>query len=83
MDTRINQIIDELITIDPEFGKHRDELEKVLLSALALKPDISVDLDFVRRLRIQLLEKVESKHSGLIFNFKEFFMKKAFFPQRP
>ena len=63
MNKQINQIIDELVSLDPEFGKHREQLEKILMQILAAKPAPAIDAQFVASLREQLFAKMENKPS--------------------
>jgi hypothetical protein len=82
MNEKINQIIKELVSLDPEFGKHRPELEKIIVNLLAIKPDVVVDADFTRSLRLQLLNQLDQKsNSASTWSlFKGNFMKKTIIP---
>lgn len=80
MKDNINQIIEDLIALDPEFAKHKKELKKILLSLLEARPDPVVDADFVRSLRVKLMDQTEkSQVSGKWFQIIDNFMKKTVF----
>jgi len=79
MENRVNQIIEELVSLDPSFAQHRGELEHILANVLSAKPDPVIDANFVRKLRLQLLNKAESQKLGSVWsNLRENFMKKIF-----
>jgi hypothetical protein len=61
MNNKIDEIISELIKLDPTFAGREDELKKILLSILALKPNPVIDPEFVQKLKMELAEKLESK----------------------
>jgi len=80
MNQRIEKIIDELVSLEPSFAAHRQELGQILLKLDALKPNIAVDPEFVRKLRIQLLEHAENKNFASTWSkLKNNFMKKTLF----
>ena len=55
MNEQINQIIDELISLDASFAGHKDELEKILLAILAVRPEPKIDSQFAQMLKNKLL----------------------------
>jgi hypothetical protein len=78
MNEKISQIIGELVKLDPSFANHQAELEKILVNLLAVKPDPVINQSFVRKLRVQLLEQMESAPILSNSNLKANFMKKIF-----
>ncbi|HEX5429682.1 MAG TPA: hypothetical protein VFX17_01205 [Patescibacteria group bacterium] len=64
MNEQISRIIEELKALDPQFGQYPDELEKILLSLLAVRPDPKVDPEFVRTLKSQLLQKLSRQKAA-------------------
>jgi hypothetical protein len=78
MNEKIDKIVGELIKLDPSFASHRQELEKILINLLAVRPDPVINQSFVRKLRVQLLEQMEGKPNlaSQWSNFKANFMKK-------
>ncbi|MBX4205101.1 MAG: hypothetical protein KW788_02860 [Candidatus Doudnabacteria bacterium] len=78
MNDKINQIMEDLIKLDPGFAKHRTELQKILYTLLSARPDPVIDTAFVRKLRVKLLEEMENRPNlnNAWSRFKESFMKK-------
>ncbi len=79
MDQKINQIIDELISLDPEFEKHRPELERLLANILASKPEPVIDQQFVINLRTKIMEEENKPKVSVMETIRNSFMKKLVF----
>jgi hypothetical protein len=79
MNEKVQQIIEELIALDPSFGAHRTHLEKLLTSMLNAAPQPVIDEKFVRKLRNDLLSEMENKPNiaSVWSKFKDNFMKKT------
>jgi hypothetical protein len=78
MEPKINQIIEELIKLEPEFVSHKAELTTLLSRMLALKPEPVVDAQFVQDLRRKLLSSIDAAPTSFE-SLKSNFMKKIMF----
>ena len=73
MSKTLQQIIDELITLDPELKQYEKQLPEIIQSILSLKPEIKIDAVFKNELKNKLEEKM-SQINNQKFNWN--FMKK-------
>jgi hypothetical protein len=55
MDTRIEQLMEELFSLDPALKEHEKQVRSLLLELLKAKPHASIDADFAKGLRDRLL----------------------------
>jgi hypothetical protein len=65
MDTDIKTILYELYDIDPSFREKEAELVKIIEKLFSSRPDVKMDEDFKRKLKTELLKKIEQKETSL------------------
>ncbi|MFH0834706.1 MAG: hypothetical protein V2A63_04975, partial [Patescibacteria group bacterium] len=76
----IDEIIVELVALDPEFAKMESEIRILANKMLAARPDSAIDSKFKKELKNKLLaraDELKSAHPNSSFNF--FKMQKFFF----
>jgi hypothetical protein len=59
MQKLIDEIVNDLISLDPEFAGMEEDLRKLVQKLLAAKPDVEIDEAFKKRLQNELREKAE------------------------
>ncbi|MCB9802393.1 hypothetical protein H6761_00030 [Candidatus Nomurabacteria bacterium] len=74
MNNKIEQIIEELIKLDPELKKYREELPEIVNSLILLKPNLEINDNFRAELKNKLIEKMLSSPKNKNNNFN--YMKK-------
>lgn len=74
MENKIKEILDELYSIDSSLKEKEDELEKIILKMLEIKPNIKIDEEFKNKLNSELNSKITeikiknyNKNSSLSF----------------
>lgn len=73
--TNIEQILEELYELDPDFRQHEAKLKQIISELLANRPVAKIDEEFVKGLRAKLLAKAELiNNENKLGNFN--FMKK-------
>lgn len=73
MPKTLQQIIDELIMLDPELKQYEKQLPEIIQNIISLKPEIKIDAVFKNELKNKLEEKI-SEINNKKFNWN--FMKK-------
>jgi hypothetical protein len=76
MDTRIENILNDLYKIDPQFKAHEKELTSLVSELILNKPDTHFDEAFAARLRSELLE---TKIRPVPTPYGSFFFSRAFY----
>lgn len=61
MTNQIQQILNDLYALDPEFRKQEKELVKIIESLLRSKPEARVDENFIERLKEALYTRLETQ----------------------
>ena len=61
MDTKINEIIEELCLMDPSLNDQRDKLQGIIKTLVAIKPEEQTNQFFKEKLYRQLIEKLVVK----------------------
>ena len=59
MDEKTKQILNDLYMIDGSLKKHEKEVTEIVNKLLESKPDIKVDGNFVRELRMELVKRAK------------------------
>jgi len=63
MNINKKEIIDEIISLEPELNNKREKLENILDDIVNIKPDIKVSSEFKNELKNKLLQRINSKSS--------------------
>ena len=69
MEINKKEIIDEIISLEPEFEDKREKLEKILNDIIDIKPSVKISADFKENLKSELLQKAHS-NSNIFSNNK-------------
>ncbi len=69
----IQNIVEDILRLDPTLVSKKAELEKLITAMLAQKPNITVDDAFLSRLRSRLVDQIEESQSKS-FSFGQLFV---------
>jgi hypothetical protein len=78
MDTRIQNVLDDLFKIDPQFKAHEKELRTLVSELLLAKPDTHFDEHFAQKLRVDLLH-TKVKPKPVPTPYASFFVSRMFY----
>lgn len=69
---QINKILEEIYLVQPDLRTHHVELERVVDELIKANPQVKINADFKRELRMQIMahaKKLDTKYSSQAFNF--------------